>query len=542
MVEEITSDRKPQPFQPNLSTYISLTVITVIAAISMRICFAFSTLGKLDSDEAIVLLMAKRLSTGKPVTFFFGQQYGGSQEAFLMAPLVRVFGMHTWIARTIPIFVTSIAFIVLSFGFSYAKGKERFCDPFFWAGLAFVSYPVSFIWWSTRSSGFYPTVMSSGIIAFSIAKTLLDNYVPKHARFRHWVSQHQKYGYILLGVSAGYCWWASPQSVLFLLPLGIWLIVNSWKNTLRKTFYITSGFVIGSFPWVIANLRSGLKSFDTSQFPTSSYFERLKFVFTQGAELLFNLRNWASEYRQSQLTRNLLTTLAIMIFALLATYALKQIIQNKSSIVSLFAIMFVSYPFVTSINPNAGYLEEGRYLWFIVPSICILFFSIPKILNSKIIFTAACLMILSSSLYLTTRSIDADYKRESVHTPARYGRVVEKLESLGISHAAADYWIAYRLVAESNGKIIASPFDAAPRIDEYREEVLNELDAIITKNNTLTAEHVQRFLVAKRIEYKLYNIQNVLIYKLDNTKLSLDQKACIVNYPGFDAAMNELAK
>ena len=53
------------------------------AGILLRVWVYRSTLGIPDSDEAVVGLMARHILHGQITTFFWGQAYGGSQEALL---------------------------------------------------------------------------------------------------------------------------------------------------------------------------------------------------------------------------------------------------------------------------------------------------------------------------------------------------------------------------------------------------------------------------------------------------------------------------
>src|SRR5256885_584238 len=59
--------------------------------------------GALDADEAVVGLMTHKILDGRLPVFFPGQGYGGTQEAFLAAPLVAGFGLHAWTIRLVVI-------------------------------------------------------------------------------------------------------------------------------------------------------------------------------------------------------------------------------------------------------------------------------------------------------------------------------------------------------------------------------------------------------------------------------------------------------
>ena len=58
--------------------------------VGLRIWILRSHLGAVDSDEAVVGLLAKGILHGRLPVFFPGQGYGGTQEEFLVAPLIAL--------------------------------------------------------------------------------------------------------------------------------------------------------------------------------------------------------------------------------------------------------------------------------------------------------------------------------------------------------------------------------------------------------------------------------------------------------------------
>lgn len=199
--------------------------------------------------------------------------------------------------------------------------------------------------------------------------------------------------------------------------------------------------------------------------------------------------------------------------------------------------MFLLYPFVASINPNSFYVGEGRYLWFIMPSICVLLLRIPKLFENFAMFTVFLSVIISSSIFVSALAIEADSKFEYVQKPSQYGPVVNKIKELNIKYLAGDYWIAYRLVAESNGEIIASPFDAPSRIENFRSDVESNINAIVSKDSTPSNTLVKSYLEKEKITFELSSIKGVLIYELKD--LSDSQRKDIVNFPGIAAKVND---
>src|SRR5215467_12916871 len=72
--------------------WLGTLVVAGVAGLGIRLWIDRTWLGVPDSDEAVVGLMARHILDGQLTTFFWGQAYGGSQEALLAAPVFAVFG------------------------------------------------------------------------------------------------------------------------------------------------------------------------------------------------------------------------------------------------------------------------------------------------------------------------------------------------------------------------------------------------------------------------------------------------------------------
>ena len=73
-------------------TLLVLALAAAALGIALRAWILRSHLGALDADEAVVGLQAKAILHGTFPVFFPGQGYGGTQESFLTAPLIALFG------------------------------------------------------------------------------------------------------------------------------------------------------------------------------------------------------------------------------------------------------------------------------------------------------------------------------------------------------------------------------------------------------------------------------------------------------------------
>ena len=67
-----------------------IVVVAVVLGVALRIWLVSSALGPFDSDEAVAGLMGRHMLHGEFFTFYWGQPYGGTQEAALLALLYAV--------------------------------------------------------------------------------------------------------------------------------------------------------------------------------------------------------------------------------------------------------------------------------------------------------------------------------------------------------------------------------------------------------------------------------------------------------------------
>src|SRR5574344_689667 len=88
-------------------------ILILFIAFALRLDFLIANNFTLDSDEAIVGLMAKHINEGKtsPI-FYYGQHYLGSLEAYAVAGLFKFFGFSAIALKAVPL-IFSLIFVVL---------------------------------------------------------------------------------------------------------------------------------------------------------------------------------------------------------------------------------------------------------------------------------------------------------------------------------------------------------------------------------------------------------------------------------------------
>jgi hypothetical protein len=75
----------------------------VFVAAALKISLLVADVVPFNADEAIIALMAKHILHGERPIFFYGQAYMGSLDAYLVALVFKLFGIHVWGVRLVQV-------------------------------------------------------------------------------------------------------------------------------------------------------------------------------------------------------------------------------------------------------------------------------------------------------------------------------------------------------------------------------------------------------------------------------------------------------
>ena len=191
---------------------VLIAIAGAALGVGLRIWVLRSHLGAVDSDEAVVGLLAKGILHGRLPVFFPGQGYGGTQEEFLAAPLIALFGLSATTIRAAPIALWASSAILVWLHRPPRPGRAAGC-----AGsgrvLGLAAY---FVWKSTRAHGFYGSELVLGLVVLLLVlrlarKRSVSGSGPARSR-------------------AGCGLWSSPQVAIVALPALGWLVWHDGRS------------------------------------------------------------------------------------------------------------------------------------------------------------------------------------------------------------------------------------------------------------------------------------------------------------------------
>jgi hypothetical protein len=410
-------------------------VVVALVGVAMRVWVLRSGAGALDSDEGVPGLMARHLLDGHLSTFYWGQQYGGSIEVFLDAIAVFIGGSTRLALKSPPMLEAALVSVVV-----WRVGRRTVGE---WAGvvagLLVWIWPANYVWYSTKERVFYLPILLLGLAALLLALRLDEE--PR--RWRDW---------LLLGFVAGIGWWTGPQIVFTVVPALVWL---AWRRRTRiwpGIAYAAGAAVVGAAPWIRANIHSGLASLDTAPLNDHQGFvTHLEVILRKGIPSALGLRFAFTELWVKPPLGQIVYWVAL---AALVVAAFR--LWRSSSLLVVTAFVF---PLLAALSPSGSYIGEGRYMIFVWPLLALLLTGLLASWSRRALSAAALLVLAGVLCVVGLRRLPATVSpyAPDVQVPAHMGPLVDGLEHLGVRHAFANYWIAYRLTYETGERVHVTP-------------------------------------------------------------------------------------
>ena len=493
--------------------------ILAAAGVGLRVWILLDPVGALDSDEAIVGLMARHMLDGEFSLFFWGQPYGGSQEVALTALVFSIAGPSTLAVKLVPLGLNVAACILV-----WRVGLRTVGSPAAeLAGALSWVWPAAFVWWSVKATGFYELAL---VLAAATLLLVLRLRERDSLRDAAW-----------LGLVLGLACWATPQFAVVAVPALVWLLVAR-PSVIRTAWAAAATGLVGVFPWLGHNLLHGWVSVrPPAIFRTGNgYLDHLGEFFTVGLPGALGVRvpdgvHWVPPVAGQVLYVAALGAFAVALFRTRAVH-------------SLLAAVAIAYPFLLSLSTYAWFMEHPKYLLFLSPVLALLVaraaVSLPPaaslgVLEGAAALTAAAVLVMSRGAYVdpgaagvppssnapapsdahVVQMRDDDWLAYRV-IPADFGPVLDYLAERGIEHVYADYWLAYRIAFESDEEVIATPYRGNLRQGAFDAVVrAAERPAYVFVRGTRTDPLFRELLTAQGVTFVRTEVGAFVVYEPD---------------------------
>lgn len=462
-----------------------LVGMLLVAGVLLRAWIFTSDVGRADADEAVVGLMAGDVLDGNFEAFFWGQEYGGAQEAFVVAGLLAV-GLPDLVAlKAAPMLLFAGAAVLVwriarrllpdrddphrdqangadetdgADANGLGKGSNEWAARV--AGALFWATPAGGVWMSTKERGFYGVSLVVGLLAVLLALRLDERWTTRDA--------------VALGAVAGAGWYASPQAGYLVIPAVVWLAVRvlrrgEWRAVGRSAPWMAAAGVVAAAPWLVANAGTGFASLSTPPgFPGTGHLERLELFFRRGLPVALGARSavvpaWiAAPFGQ-----------ALYLACLGASVAAVVLAVRKRARLGAWALVIggvLLYPMLFAFFPSSFTVNDARYVTLLMPLVALL--AAMAVARLAVPLSVALVAgVLAVSVVGVADTVDAEGTPGLWDvSPGDAGPLVAALRDRDVDLVFADYWIAHRLAFETDERVIASPFEFV-RHPPYEEAV-----------------------------------------------------------------------
>jgi hypothetical protein len=416
----------------------------------------------LNSDEAVVGLMAKQALHGQLHTFYWGQQYGGL-ESLPLAALFGVFGAHAWLIRAAAGLFSVAACVVV-----WRLGRRVFGN-----GVGIAAAVVAWVWPesdirnSVQAFGFRGVVLVCGLVVILTA-TRIDT------------AEDRRSTWALLGVATGVGWWASPEILYFVVPAAPFVALSVWRRRRRRPSAISGdvaalviSVVAGMAPWLYTNAHTRFASLRTGAHygpMDGTAIHRVGILFGRTLPIILGTRTMQSG---TWLGGAIGVALYGVLLGLLVLSLL--VLAQRAPRARILLAMLVAFPWLYALAPT-GYWQDGRFAVYFSPFFALAMLgaaddvvrrrlrerrarrSVRAALVGVVLVAAAVSAV--QSLDVVTTFASRPFAITGARTESLAISVADGLRRAGITHLYAQYWVAYDLDFVGDGAVTASPPDA----------------------------------------------------------------------------------
>ncbi len=438
----------------------SIAVICVGAV--LRVAHLLRTHSGLDSDEAVVGLMAKHILEGRELpVFYYGQHYFGALEAYLTAPFFALLGVSSWALRIVPLL--SSLFVAALVGLL----ARRLWNPqAAWLAAALASVPPLF--------SFNFQLLARGGFPESMALTLLLTWMAVQLMTPGWATRPRVFGFGLLTGLLLFVY----QPIL--VPVTAFLLFSTvLRPRPSVTSYLTwtGGALLGASPLLLYNLA----------YPLATVLE------AAGQKFLGMQR---LEYQQTGLLNSLWTAMSRRLEDLLrggdhlwtvlagrpwSESGWAELLAGAFLLGMLLAIVWWSRRF---LPPPGHRLDRARLPSAAIPALLLALTLLAGFLRPRYLllcFPLAVVLIAGLAGPLSKRHplmpgllllLPITFALQQVRflqstDPSGHLPLVECLQEAGVQRGYASYWLAYSVVFLSREEIILSPAADPQGVDRY---------------------------------------------------------------------------
>lgn len=419
-----------------------LLPLILIAALLLRLYLLLTVLDPIQSDEAVIGLMAQHIRGGARPLFDYDLLYHGPLEAYLAAPLFALFGMNRFVMRLVP-----LAFSLLFVYAVYLLANRLHGRQVALASAVYAAIPAPMLTiWGLRFGAGYVVALALSTFALRLALDLRRGTILPLvllllvAFWTHYVT-----GYIVAAI-----------------------ILTLWLTALRRrAFRLPGRAAVPVALAAIALLVGLLARLDAS--PASGFLSTAAGLLSVTTPVLLGFFQpststelFARQVADSGAGNAIAIVLGALVIAAVGRAAVRRIRQGDTLLpLFVFLALIIFTAFVTLLHSPPVLLQEPRYLLPLYAAIPLAIWALFDLTRRPAwLRTIALGGVVLLNLYGNlSMQLALNQPYVSGRTLADNRALIDWLDAKGIRHVYADYWIGYWLAFDSSERIV--PFIVA---------------------------------------------------------------------------------
>jgi hypothetical protein len=418
--------RKKPKLSLRWSRDLTIIVLLILLAVSIRVPFLMHDSGILNSDDAIPLLQGKHMAEGEsPAVYYYGQTRIGSLPFHLYALLFKLFGYSVFLG-IMAYFFPFLGFIIIQY--------------FFFKDI-FSSQILAFILALFYCLPFRHLLAMSFYLGSNITFAFLLGSSAMYLSFL--VYRDNKLTYIpAAGFLLGLAFWSYPLSIIFAICSGFFILLQA-KHHLKHYGVLFLYFCVGLFPAIMFEFLSPDKTFN--------------FIFTDGGLQGFSLEKMMTILKKMTVLisgeQNILNYfyLAIILsgIALEIFFWLK---KRNFSAENIFIIYFLGFFLIYSFSHFPVDNTKLRYLYAFYFALPFLTISSLRWIRNKVKYMLMLCLFLFMILFSNIRDVHESYMfTKTAHN--HLNQIIQTMLETGEKYWLGTFWDVHLLTALSGERI-----------------------------------------------------------------------------------------
>lgn len=449
----------------------------------LRIRIALAAPGEMNSDQAVVYLMARQMSEGELSTYYWGQRYGGTLTPLFLALVFLVVGPQYWL---LPVVVVLIGLVLVLMVRSVASRAYGAGAGNLAGGLLCLGPPGFITMTVTNEAGFYGLGMLLCVAALRAAMALRASPTARPAA--------------LLGLLSGLACWTSPFSFLGLVPAAV-VAVPILLRRLDLLLPGAGGFAPGGLLLLAAFLREPLPV-DTlgtaSQRLTGMVTAVWPATFTVFTELPFE---------PLPATR----LLGIAFFVLCAVVVLVRLARKADRFATGLWLQLALWPVFMTATGGLSDAPSWRYGVTLLPSLALVMAPLGRRTSVGCTVLAAWAAVFVGGVLSSTGGLPP---RPCPLFSLPNQELTRVLTAEDRRALWGDYWLAYRLSAETDERLTVDPVIYSRDIGYARAAEAAPRTTVVVFTG-LSNDLEMRAFTAARTDVRVLKVQHYSVYAFE---------------------------